>query len=258
MKISVTRAALLIALPLILVLTACQKKTKDDTPASTPSPVEIRIVHKVGFDPLVMGTTYPTSGTLEFFKPAEFKYYISNIHFVSSDNGDTVKIPETYFLVDELKPTSKNLQFTIPSGNYYAMSFLIGVDAARSAAGAQTGALDPSLGMFWDRDKGYIAVKFEGTSPESPLPGNVFRYHIGGYKEPNNVIQRRHFKFANVNVTPNQKAVITVSADLRAWFSNPNSMKIAAVPTVTEPGPDAKKYSQNYFKMFEFVSVKIE
>ncbi len=259
MKLSVTRAALLLALPLSIAVISCQKKAKgDDVVPSTPSPVELRFTNKVGVDTLAIGTTYATSGTLEFFKVTNFKYYISNIQFVSSDNGDTIKIPETYFLIDELKPASKKVQFNIPSGNYYGLSFLIGVDSARSVSGAQTGALDPSLGMFWDRTNGYIAVKFEGTSPTSPLPGNVFTYSVGGFKEPYNVLQRRHFKFGNVAVSPKQKTVINLSADLRAWFTNPNTMSIAAHPSVTGPGADSKKYSENYFKMFDFVSVKFE
>jgi hypothetical protein len=58
------------------------------------------------------------------------------------------------------------------------MSYIIGVDAPRNTAGAQTGALDPGNDMFWNWNQGYIYVKLEGTSPQSPTTGLV--YHVGG------------------------------------------------------------------------------
>ncbi|HET9054492.1 MAG TPA: MbnP family protein, partial [Cyclobacteriaceae bacterium] len=173
--------------------------------------------------------------------------------------GDTVKIPETYFLIDERNANSKKPTLTVPAGQYYAISFLIGVDSARNVSGAQTGALDPANGMFWDRTNGYIMAKFEGTSSSSPLPGNVFTYHVGGFKEPYNVISRRHFKLGGITtISPDRKTIITFRTDARTWLSNPHTITFAADPSCTAPGPLAKKISENYFKMFDFISVKTE
>ncbi|MGB8191320.1 MAG: MbnP family protein [Chitinophagaceae bacterium] len=258
MKSRVTRANLLLALSLCLIIVSCQKKAKDDvTPPGAPSPVEFRFEHKVDLKNLVLDSSYGNQFQ-EFFKVSNFKYYISNIQFVDQNSGDTVKIPETYFLVDERKPESKKAQFTIPAGEYYACSFLIGIDAERNASGAQTGALDPALGMFWNRTDGYIMAKLEGTSPASTLPGNVISYHIGGYKGATSVIARRHFKIGAAAVMANRKTVVIFTTDVRDWFSNPHALKIETYPSVSAPGDLAKKFSENYFKMFDFSSVKYE
>jgi hypothetical protein len=61
------------------------------------------------------------------------------------------------------------------------MEFMIGVDSARNNSGAQTGALDPTNGMFWSWSTGYIMAKFEGTSAQSPAAANALKFHIGGF-----------------------------------------------------------------------------
>jgi len=257
MKMRVTRVTGLMALSLALIVTSCNKRTvEDQNPPTVPSPVEVRFQNKVGFDNLVLNTQY-SNQFLEFFRVTEFKYYVSNFQFINSNTGDTISIPETYFLIDE--KGSKTASFNIPSGDYYEMSFLVGVDAARNESGAQTGALDPALGMFWDRTKGYIMAKMEGTSPASTQPGNVFRWHIGGYKGQYSVLGRRTFKLGGTfNASANRKIIINIAADARAWFANPNNLSIGANQLVTEPGELAKKFGQNYFKMFSFISAAYE
>lgn len=246
------------ALPLVLAA-ACQKKTKgDDDPTGTPSAVEIRFKHMMTpFNELVLGQSY-TAG-LSFVTITDFKYYISNIQFVRSDNNDTVKIPDTYFLIDQKKPESRNALFSVPAGQYYSMSFLIGIDAEKNFNSPKTGALDPALGMYWNATDGYIMGKMEGTSDSSTAPGKVFRFHIGGVKAPYNVLGRRHFKLGgDISIAPNKKTVINMMTDAKAWMTGPNWGRFATHPIVEQPGEAAWKISQNYFKMFDFVSVKFE
>jgi hypothetical protein len=242
-----------------MIIFSCQKQIKGEGAVApgAPSPIELRFAHKVTpFNDLVLDSSYSLG--LSFFTVTDFKYYISNMEFVNSD-GDTIKIPETYFLIEHRKPASQKPQFTIPAGDYYGMSFLIGVDSARNVSGAQTGALDPSLGMFWNRTDGYIMARLEGTCTASTLPGNTFSYHVGGYKAPYNVLSRRHFKLGgNISVSPGRKTVINFTTDVKTWFSSPNTINIAANPTCSSPGDLAYKISQNYYKMFDFISVKYE
>lgn len=263
MKTSVTSIRLTAALLLSLVVISCQKQIKGDAdvqPAGAPSPVEIRFKHVFNrFNELNTDSTFYIPGLPPTpVKFTAFKYYISNLSLVSAD-GDTIFIPDTYFLIDHNKPASMNALFTVPADNYYGMSFLVGIDHARNMQGAGTGQLDPSLGMFWNATDGYIMAKLEGTSPASPLPGNVFRYHIGGTKEPFNVTGRRHFKLGgNANVTPNRKLVININTDALNWFSNPFTLDIGANPAADAPGQLALDISRNYYKMFSFVSIKYE
>ena len=260
MNLRVTRAALLLALPLALAITSCQKQIKGDevAPTGAPSAVEIRFKHTVTpFFDLHLDSIY--SINLTFYNITDFRYYISNIQFLSSTTGDTIKIPDTYFLVEHKKPQSKNVQFTVPAGEYYGMSFMIGIDSARNFNGAKTGFLDPALGMYWNATDGYVMAMLEGNFGPTRQLGNRFSYRVGGVKAPYNVLSRRHFKLGgNVSIAPNQKTVINMMADAREWFTQPNGLIWAATPVVDAPGEPAFKLSQNYYKMFEFVSVKFE
>jgi len=263
MRMHVTRAALLLILSLSLATVSCKKKSKGED-AGAPSPVEIRFTHKVtAFSNLVLDSSYsvavPPPQLVAFFTIKDFKYYISNIQFVSATTGDTVKIPDTYFLVEHKKPNSLKLPFTVPAGEYYEMSFLIGIDDAKNSNGPYTGALDPSLGMFWNKTDGYIMGLMEGTSTASIAADKSFSFHIGGTKAPYNVTARRHFKFGgNISVDPTKKTVINIDTDAKAWLTTPNGPLFVTTPVINAPGDASFKVSQNYFKMFDFVSVKYE
>lgn len=65
-----------------------------------------------------------------------------------------------------------------------AVRFLFGVDSLTSVSGAFGGALDPTRGMYWTWQSGYIFLKLEGWSPASPGRKNEFHLHVGGYAGP--------------------------------------------------------------------------
>lgn len=248
-------------MPLALAVTSCQKKPKGEEtqPLGAPSPVEIRFQHKVSnFYDLQLNTKiynlYPS-----VFNITEYKYYISNIWFVRSDNNDTVKLPDTYFLVDHKKPESMKLQFTVPAGSYYLMSFLLGIDSARNFSGPKTGALDPSLGMYFNANDGYIMGYMEGQFGGSNALGNTYSYRIGGVKGPYNVLSRRYFKIGGIfEFDPTRKTVINMVSDAMTWLTTPNGPDWGNNPVINAPGEPAFKISQNYHKMFYWVSTKYE
>ncbi|MGB8193820.1 MAG: MbnP family protein [Chitinophagaceae bacterium] len=257
MKLRVTKALLLLVLPLSLSIISCQKKLgfEEGAAPGLPSPVELQFKNIVNrFDDLHFDSTY-TLG-LNFIKYHVFKYYISNVEFVNTD-GDTIKIPDTYFLVDHSKPESLKARFNVPSGAYYGMSFLIGIDSARNFKGPQIGPLDPALGMYMNPNDGYIMAKLEGTIALSPLPGNVFIFHPGGVKAPYSVLSRRHFKLGGYfDFSPGRKVVVSLTADVRQWFSPNNAF--GTTFSCTTPGQHSYNLGQNYYKMFEFVSLRYE
>lgn len=261
MNLRVTRATLLLAIPLALALVSCQRQVKGDddvVPTGAPSTVEIRFrnVYTPYFD-LVLDSSM-TIG-LSFLTISEFKYYISNVQLISSTTGDTISIPDTYFLIDHKKPESKICQFKAPADSYYGMSFLIGIDDAKNSAGPGTGALNPALGMFWNNTDGYIMAVLEGKIGASKPPTDAFSLHVGGTKAPFSVLGRRYFKLGGAQlIDPTKKTVINMTADAREWFTGPNNTGIGTNPVLNAPGDQAFKVSQNYFKMFDFVSVKFE
>lgn len=224
-------------------------KEKKDKAAGV---AEIRFTHKAGEQVLKAEIPYINiSG--EEFSVSRFKYYISNIEF-GQKNSTTLKAKgETYFLIDDEDESSKNLNISVPAGLYNSISFTLGVDSLRNVSGAQKGALDPLNGMFWTWNSGYIMAKLEGKSPASSLPGNMFEYHIGGFKGKDNVLKKITLPFpggAEKKISNDKKLVIEISVNLLEWFQHPEKISIASNPACTTPGTLAKKISDNYADMF--------
>jgi hypothetical protein len=172
----------------IILLSSC-KKDGEEIVTNTKSSFTLEFEHQVNGAVLNLNTTTYRNAKGEEFKIDVFKYYVSNVKLSKTD-GTTYLIPESYFLIDESKPSTKLITVNdLPTGDYTKIEYTIGVDYARNFAGAQTGALDPVNGMFWTWNSGYIFVKLEGTSPQSKAQNNALTFHIGGVLDPNNTIR---------------------------------------------------------------------
>ncbi|MDY0904940.1 MbnP family protein [Pedobacter sp. CFBP9032] len=172
----------------IILLSSC-KKNEEEIATDTKSSFTLEFEHQVNGAALNLNTTTYKNAKGEDFKINVFKYYVSNVKLSKTD-GTTYLVPESYFLIDESKPSSKLITVNnVPTGDYTKIEYTIGVDYARNFAGAQTGALDPVNGMFWTWNSGYIFVKLEGTSPQSKAQNNALTFHIGGVLDPNNTIR---------------------------------------------------------------------
>ncbi len=235
-----------------LATISCNKKDDPD-PVDTNQPAEMGFTFKnvVGIDPLVLGTNNQYfNASNEQYQVTTFNYYISNIKLVKKD-GTTYDEPESYHLVQESTPSSKHFHLEdIPYGEYTGVQFLIGVDEARNTAGAQTGALDPQNGMFWDWNSGYIMAKMEGISSASTAADGTFRYHIGGFSGDNNVLRTVKMDFpSSLVIGSGSVGELEIKADAAKWFT-PNNISIAATNSIMMPGPTARKIADNYAKMF--------
>jgi hypothetical protein len=192
-----------------------------------------------------------TSDTLNF---KMFKYYISNIAFQSEDDKWTT-IPETYYLVDLTDVSSQTITVKdVPRGHYKAIRFTHGVDSTRNVSGDQTGALSPSMGMYWGQDSGYIMVKAEGTSPQSPT--GDFKFHLGGYTGPNNVITIRQFGFNGeiMQLLGGKQKTINFSVNpARLWHSTGSLSENPAI--IDAPNPTSTTMAKNVFSGTLFSSI---
>jgi hypothetical protein len=182
----------------IILLSSC-KKDGEEIVTNTKSSFTLEFEHQVNGAALNLNTTTYKNAKGEEFKIDVFKYYVSNVKLSKTD-GTTYLIPESYFLIDESKPSTKLITVNdVPSGDYTKIEYTIGVDYARNFAGAQTGALDPVNGMFWTWNSGYIFVKLEGTSPQSKAQNNALTFHIGGVLDPNNTIRTYTAEINSIN-----------------------------------------------------------
>lgn len=246
------------AIILMVTLSNC-KKDKTTAPEPEPTPVlpvsgslNLFFEGMVGIDPLVFSTKTYTNQVGNTYNVTMAKYYISNIKLTKTDNSVYV-VNNSYHLIDLSDSLLSLVKLSgVPYGNYKAIQFMIGVDSTRNVSGAQTGALDPALGMFWTWSSGYIMAKIEGTSPQSTASANKLEFHIGGFTGVNNVLKLAtpSFGLDTAKVSNSITPIIHLSSNLAQWFASPNVIDFSIINTITMPGNNAKKVADNYADMF--------
>lgn len=133
----------------------------------------------------------------------EFRFYISNIKLQFAD-APTFSETNSYHLIDIENPNSFQIPITKKSDKAIAkIIFSIGVDSLASVSGAMSGDLDPSKGMYWAWQSGFINMKIEGKSSSCKTRKNAFQFHIGGYLKPNYAIRTIELTPINSNLEVN-------------------------------------------------------
>ncbi|RZL06821.1 MAG: hypothetical protein EOO62_18150 [Hymenobacter sp.] len=224
-------------------LASCKKE--DTAPTNQTGEVDIEFEHSVGAMPLVLNSkTYATPAG-DQFTVSTFKYYISNLKLTKTD-GTQYAPAESYYLVDAATSTSQHLSIKgVPTGDYTGMTFTIGVDSVRNVSGAQTGALDPTNGMFWSWNSGYVYTKLEGTSPQA---ANGLMFHIGGFKSPNNTIRTVSPAFpsgVNLLVRTDHTPEIHYNVDVLRMFTGPTTVRFGTLSN-TMGGANSVLVANNY------------
>lgn len=229
---------------MVIGLTSCKK---NDATINGTGTLKLHFENVVNGEDLVLNTQTYHNAANEAFNISAFKYYVTNIELTKAD-GSVYKAPDSYLLVDQsvessLKPTLEQ----VPAGDYTKISFTIGVDSASNFKEAQTGALDPANGMFWDSKEGYIFVKLAGSSPDSKAADNKLQFDIGGASAAVNAIRKVAF-----NITPSAVRVRTDKApsihfkvNAAKMFSGSQDISFAAFSHVVG-GADALIIADNY------------
>ena len=117
------------------------------------------------------------------------KFYISDFELL--ENKKIIySDKKRYHLLDFENENSMNiLTSKITIGNYNVAKFMLGIDSATNVSGAMGGDLDPTKGMYWTWQSGYINIKLEGKSKVCRTRNHEFQFHIGGYLPPHKTIQ---------------------------------------------------------------------
>ncbi len=141
------------------------------------------------------------------------KFYISNIELLNYDST-IFKEVNRYHLIDFSNSISKviNLEMLYQI-NYNKIRFNLGIDSIKNVSGVYGGDLDPTKGMYWTWQNGYINFKLEGMSNICKTRNNEFQFHLGGYQYPYNSIQVVELDLNNVNR-------VSIVLNLRKFFSN--------------------------------------
>jgi hypothetical protein len=245
---------------LIICLLSASCKKELSASGSSSNIITVQFVNDVGMYPLTLFTQYANTFNEEFSLTA-FKYYVSNFQLISS-NGAVQTIPGIYDLVDAADTVSQSFSFPATADSLIAISFLVGVDSTRVVDGPRTGDLDPANGMYWNDTLGYIMAKLEGTSPASTAPNNTFQYDIGGYSGPFSVLRKITLTLngSSISLDPFQPdtLVITLAADVDAWFEGPHDLPIGGGSSCTAPGMLASEYADNYARMFSVRDIQVK
>jgi len=126
-----------------------------------------------------------SSSTLENadFSTKTFKFYISQLSFLKNEEL-VYQENNSFHLIDIINGSN---QFTIELNKdieYDQVQFLLGIDSLTNVSGALDGDLDPTKGMYWAWQSGYINFKLEGNHLDCPSRNNEFEFHLGGYLPP--------------------------------------------------------------------------
>ena len=250
----------LFALAAVVLGAGCRKKPLE-TPEPSTGTLRIAFRNVVGAQNVVLGPTMYTTASGDSFSISMLKYFISNIELLDA-SGNAMKPEPTYNLIDQSPDGSRVATGEgFANGTYTQIRFMIGVDSARNVSGAQTGDLDPAgtaSGMFWDWNTGYIMAKLEGTSPQSSGESGSLIYHIGGIHGRSNVIRSVTLPLPSPAVIRGGKVTeLHISADIREWFTSPESISFATTPTAMG-GEWAVKIANNYMDMFTVTEVHNE
>ena len=248
MKFSFLPTFLVAAAAAIGSLSGCNKNNTDTQPQV--GTVDVELEHVVGTTPLSLNaTTYtnPTSG--ERFTLSTFNYYVSNIRFQKADGTEYAQ-PESYYLVKESDAASKHLALKdVPAGDYTSMSFVVGVDSVRNAAGAQTGALDVNNSMYWNWNQGYIFFKMEGNLlTSSTYAGKSFLMHVGGSTNPYNAVRTVKLPFTDTKllVRADHQPEVHLQVDTLKVLNGPQPIQLSTFMGAHSPSANAVQVATNY------------
>jgi hypothetical protein len=109
------------------------------------------------------------------------KYYITNVELWLGDEP-VWKEKDSHHLIDQEQVELPKVALEIPQELHYdKIKYQLGIDSVTNVSGAMGGDLDPTKGMYWAWNSGYINFKLEGVYEDCPTRKNKFQFHIGGY-----------------------------------------------------------------------------
>ena len=144
---------------------------------------------------------YFQSSTGDSIEIAQLRFYISGIALLDAHRV-VWEEPASYHLMDAEFDSSMQVSLDIPAALPFShILFHLGIDSTTNVAGALGGDLDPTRGMYWTWQSGYINLKLEGKSKLCKARNQAFQFHLGGYAAPYNTLQTFVFATSNAGKT---------------------------------------------------------
>jgi hypothetical protein len=167
------------------------------------------------------------------------KFYISNIQLFQNEAAVYTE-QNSFHLIDVSDASSQNVFLKLANGiSFNKIKFNLGIDSTTNVGGAMGGDLDPTKGMYWTWQSGYINFKMEGICNTCTDSKKEFEFHLGGYQYPFNSLQSVELK-----TTANSFKIIL---DLRKFFT---AVDLKKQKHIMSPCADAVILSQQLAKCF--------
>jgi len=175
----------------------------------------------------------------------------------TTQSKDSVQFETLKFFVSQTPENKKDLlvrnvkliDWSVPESQHMMMvlndkkelEFTFGLDSIFHVSDIMDGDLDPSLGMYWAWQSGYVQLKVEGVSPNSKTRNNKFQFHIGGYLHPYSV--SRLYNFGSVS-----SEKILIELDLWTLFG---TLQLNEKSEIMIPGKEAIHFLKEKEHIFE-------
>lgn len=205
--------------------------------------IEISIIPSWGTEQLSLNKIYQGLNGSKF-KLNTLKFYICHINMTKSSKV-VYKEKNSYHLVDLSNETS--LSWILNNGakkDFDKINFQLGVDSLTNESGVRGSDLDPTKGMYWSWQSGYINFKMEGDFKLKEEVSN-FEYHLGGYQGQFNAIQ-------TINLNAVKSKVIRIRFDVQEFVSNVN---FSLNSKIMSPSLRSKKLAMLVAKCFHIIYV---
>ncbi len=194
-----------------------------------------------GKEALVLSKSYFSKNNNDSIQFDILRFYISGIELLL--NGKTVwKESNSFHLVDASVISSLQINLNTSSKQEFdKLKFNMGIDSTTNVAGAMGGDLDPTKGMYWTWQSGYINFKLEGKSKACNTRNNEFTFHLGGYQYPYNTLQSVLLNAKNSN-----ELSIIINAEEMI-----SKIDLSKQNHIMSPGKKAVLLSNELTKVFE-------
>ena len=201
--------------------------------------LKIPVIATFNYKPVVLNDTVYVLANNHRIKFETLKFYISGVTLVKN-NVEVWKEANSFHLID-VEEDSNYVCLDIEDDLVFdGISFNLGIDSITNVSGALGGDLDPTKGMYWTWQNGYVNFKLEGTSDLCKNPKNEFQFHLGGYVRPNLNVQK-------VAVMLNNSAQFSIEFNLSQFV---NELDLENLNHIMSPNQAAVELSQHAAKCF--------
>lgn len=213
---------------------------------SFASPVKHRVI-LIRLDPTLFGSGLQIGNTVvhqsDTITISSLRLYLSKISLYQKGKR-VFTDPATAHLLDFSSSQNPEIRLAVPQKlQFDQIRISLGIDSLTNVSGALGGDLDPSLGMYWAWQSGYINFKLEGFHSRSTARDHAFQFHLGGYLPPYAAVQDMTF-----SISPG-KDTLRLQMDFGMLIDRIDPAK---THSVMSPGEKAVEFSRIAAQLFRF------